>query len=245
MGGKRSIIDEAWVVEGAVAKLETEMEESGLIQQPLNEIPQLLKTTKGKDGTQLAIEYGRLWKSMYKFFCYIGDYRSALLVNRMMCPVTPPPLDPISLCAYISFMCDPPGSQVLHATNKSLITDRLDNIVLAKGTWTSPNCVYKLASAIRALHSMYRHLRAEIPYSPSCEECVKLNDESDVSPGNYLACKNCFNAFGRGCTETSGCVLSDPTVSQHLKGTRAKLGETHRVKGNVQLTSGEIRRIRK
>jgi hypothetical protein len=43
----------------------------------------MVLTTKGADAKNLAKEYGRFWLSMYKFFCYIGDCRSAILVCSM------------------------------------------------------------------------------------------------------------------------------------------------------------------
>jgi hypothetical protein len=136
------------------------------------------------------------------------------------------PLDPISVCLYVSFMCNPPGSAVLHATSERPVKDRNQLNVKAKGTWTSPNSLYKLASVIRALHSVYCHLLCVgIMYSPSYNACVKMNSDHQVNLGQSLVCMYCFNVFGKGCTETSGCVLLDPTLSQHLKGTRVKLGD--------------------
>jgi hypothetical protein len=243
---KPNPLDAKWVVLGREEKLVQLMKENGWEIADETSIPKMVLTTKGKDAKNLAKEYGRLWESMNKFFCFIGDYRSAILVNRTVCSTTPPPLDPVSVCAYISYMCNVPGSTVLHPKLGTPILDRRGTVVLARGTWKSPNSVYKVASAIKAVHNLYRHLRVEIPYSAKCDKCFQLNldNKSSIVEGQYLACISCQNAFGHGCTETSGCVMSDPLVSTHFKGARSKLGETHKVKGNVQLTPGEIRQCR-
>jgi hypothetical protein len=88
---KPNILDEKWIILGSVQQLEKLMKKNEWEKADKKDIPKMVLTTKGADAKNLAKEYGRLWLSMYKFFCYIGDYRSAILVNRTVCSKTPPP----------------------------------------------------------------------------------------------------------------------------------------------------------
>jgi hypothetical protein len=156
------VIDESWVLVGAEKGLKKAMEAKGFVSPLEADIPKLVTTTKGTDAKKLAKEYGNLWICMYKYFCYVGDYSSALIVNRKVCPATPPPLDPITVCTYISYMCNKPGTAILHPKTQEPVVDRNGKPVLACGTWTSPNSVWKAGAAIKALCNLYRHIRVEI-----------------------------------------------------------------------------------
>jgi hypothetical protein len=87
---KPNPLDAKWVVLGREEKLVQLMKENGWEIADETSIPKMVLTTKEKDAKNLAKEYGRLWESMNKFFCFIGDYRSAILVNRTVCSTTPP-----------------------------------------------------------------------------------------------------------------------------------------------------------
>ena len=48
--------------------------------------------------------YKSLWAEMMRFFYLIGDFRSAMLVDRDNCPKKPLPFDPTSFAIYLDYV---------------------------------------------------------------------------------------------------------------------------------------------
>jgi hypothetical protein len=59
------------IVENLVVELEKVMKANAWEKQAHSKVDP--HHERAKDGANLALECGRLWKSIFKFFCYIGD----------------------------------------------------------------------------------------------------------------------------------------------------------------------------
>jgi hypothetical protein len=54
--------------------------------------------------------YKDKWKEIMKFFYMIGDYQSAMLVDREKCPTKPLPFRPEGFAMYLDYRCCEPGT---------------------------------------------------------------------------------------------------------------------------------------
>ena len=54
--------------------------------------------------TNTAKEYADQWKDMFKFYCRIGYWQSALVCDCTNCLSSSLPMVPTSLCLYIVYM---------------------------------------------------------------------------------------------------------------------------------------------
>jgi hypothetical protein len=109
---------------------------------------------------------------MRKCFLLVGDYHSALVCSRNVCPITPAPMDPKWVCAYGDYYSLPASTVLKHHSTQVVLKDRKNRPLKAIGTWHCPNNLFKLQSAVAALHNLYSHLHKNIAYDEKCDECV-------------------------------------------------------------------------
>jgi hypothetical protein len=182
------LLNQQWILAGSEAELESFMAKEGLTK--VEGTPCFKITARGTDASQSGQRklYEDRWKDMRKFFCMIGDYQSALIVSRDVCPDFPLPIKPASLCAYASFYCNDVGTTVMHYATDQPILDRRGNHITALGLWHSPNNVNKLQAGVKALHQLYEHLR--FVYSLPCSECIRLTRQFKSSSQAYTPCQH-------------------------------------------------------
>lgn len=136
-------------------------------------------------------EYKYKWTEMMKFFYLIGDYQSAMLVDRENCPVNPLPFKPSSLALYLNYRCGIPGSAL--CDEKGLPkTDINNNPILILGGLNSPSALYSIRSAVNFLHETAYPQTCAGPYKSNCPDCEALN----LSLGNQIQGENEHSSWG-------------------------------------------------
>ena len=235
------LIDQQWVVADADETLKAYRDENDWVQS--NAVPLMMVTSIGTDATNLSLTYGRRWKQIRRFCLLIGDYQSALLCDRKLCPDRPLPMNPSTVCAYLAYMCTDYGATITDYKTGKPLKDRIGNYVKGTGKWNDPGNVQTTQAALKKLHHLYMHLREAITYSPACEECIALT-KNKGQIGTYVACEDCHNSFSRARTKATGNVMTDPGVLDYCALKQRELSETHTVEGNAQLTPADIRDIR-
>jgi hypothetical protein len=95
--------------------------------------------------------YKDKWKEMMKFFYMIGDYQSAMFVDREKCPTKPLPFRPDSFAMYLDYRCGEPGT-LLKKPDGQIQKDVRGNIMKVVGGWKSPSSMYKIHAAVQFLH---------------------------------------------------------------------------------------------
>lgn len=153
-------LKQKWILDGAKEGMERVLTDHNLTKSSSSS-PVFQTTRRGTDASESGQRkrYETLWERMCKFFCLIGDYQSALLCSRGICPDRPLPMKPESVCFFLSYLTDSPGDRIKHYKTGELLCYRKGNPLLALGAWNEPNNVNILQAAIRALHGMYTCLR--------------------------------------------------------------------------------------
>jgi hypothetical protein len=189
-------------------------------------------------------EYRTIWNQVRSFCVIREDWQSACILTRHMCPLNPLPVKPSTLCEYMRFKYQKPGTivceygtqtpvLVVHGTGEEDV-----EVLLAIGDWHAPMVINKFRAAMKYLHRMYVHLREA--YVPRCEYCLAINQTNPV-PGFYGACAQ---HAGRPCLLESGCPVHSVQFSDECKFASIKLAE-HVPVGALCLLPGDIRDLRR
>lgn len=213
--------------------------------------------------------YRGLWKEMKKFFYLIGDYQSAMLCDREVCPLEPLPFRPESWAMYLEYRCGEVGQPVLNPLNKHS-TEPMQTVektpLLCIGGWGSPDSLFKVHAAVKFLHEIAYTSSCGGAYKTDCQACANKNSrclflqdirgksvweklESNFeyslfienSRGYFASCARHANNPTLIC---SGSILQDPcSKANYLCWLRMKQ-KSHDKKGCGQLYPSELRKLR-
>ena len=100
--------------------------------------------------TQAA--YKRCWNDMATFFYMIGDFQSAMLVDRKICPTNPLPMVPQSFALYMTYRCAQAGLPLIHPGTGTQVKNYKGEKMTTLGGWNSPSHFAKVHSATLFLH---------------------------------------------------------------------------------------------
>jgi hypothetical protein len=64
--------------------------------------PLIIISSLLKSNPETVAMYHRTWNEMYKYSILRGDYHSACILNRNLCPDMPFPVLPQTICEYVS-----------------------------------------------------------------------------------------------------------------------------------------------
>jgi len=217
--------------------------------------------------------YKDKWKELMKFFYLIGDYQSAMLVDRENCPNQPLPFRPESFAMYLDYRCGDAGTPLKKPNGDNQLDVRGQEIKVIGG-WQSPSSMYKIHAAVLFLHEIAYPETCGGPYQNLCEECERLNlgmggqlqgsndsDELQADDDDTSDTSKDFNARGqvthalglfRSCIQhanvpslrTRGCILRHPATMNHYKLWLKLIQKHHVTKGCGQLYPSEVRRLR-
>ena len=130
------------------------------------------------------VAYRRHWKELRNFFFLIGDYQSALLCDRSICPTDPLPFSTTGLVLYLDFRCGKPSTTLLDPLTACPKLDIYGKNIIVIGDWMSPSNLHQLAAAVKHIHDMYPESTTG-PYTENCIECTKLNCSPDKIDETY------------------------------------------------------------
>jgi len=230
-------------------------------------IPFSIMSVQRDASTEKA--YKDKWKEMMKFFYLIGDYQSAMLVDREKCPNKPLPFRPDSFAVYLDYRCGVAGT-TLKKPNGDAQLDVNGRQILVIGGWKSPSSMYKIHAAVLFLHETAYPDSCGGPYQNTCADCERLkalgpqlqginvtsedNDQSDEDDGSDNARGQVTHALGlyRSCIahanqpflRTRGCILKHPASINHYNAWLKCIQKQHVTKGCGQLYPSEVRSLR-
>ena len=127
-----------------------------------------------EESTQYA--YENCWKEMARFFYIIGDFQSAMLVDRKICPTDPLPFLPESFCLFMTYRCAQRGLPLLHPkTGKQVKSDVDGTLLTTVGGWNAPSMLGKMHSSVLFLHEQAYPETCSGAYVQGCTKCMQLN----------------------------------------------------------------------
>jgi hypothetical protein len=128
-----------------------------------------------KHNAKTVGNYENLWAEMRKFYFLIGDYQSAMLVDRKRCPKKPLPFRPQSFALYLDYRFGTPGGFLIEPGTGNHLKDVRGRDITIVGGWTSPSSCYKIHSAVLFLHRTAYPETCGGPYVVNCPDCESLN----------------------------------------------------------------------
>lgn len=211
-------------------------------------VKEIVNTPKSCGKITLEAYYAR-WHEMKLFAFVRGDYQSATILDRVLCPRNPLPVRPELLVEYYQYKVGELDEKLYVAGSTTVYAlDVLNNEIFCADQWHSKVSLQRLRSAIFALHDAYAHLR--VPYMPVCVDCLHFdnllerkappNEHEKVNPGTYGSCQVHANSpmlLPRGNTATAHDVIQAHNTNC------IRVNKWIR-KGSVQLLPGEIRQLR-
>jgi len=231
--------------------------------------PFSIMTVQRDESTEKA--YKAKWKEMMKFFYLIGDYQSAMLVDREKCPIQPLPFRPDSFAMYLDYRCGEPGV-ILKKPNGEDLLDVKGNAIKVIGGWNSPASMYKIHAAVLFLHEVAYPDSCGGPYHNNCVECERLNaalgnqlegaddvvDEFEDDDGGDDSIDNtrgqvthalglfrsCIQHANQPLLRTRGCILKNPATINHYNAWLKRIHRKHVTTGCGQLYPSEVRCLR-
>jgi hypothetical protein len=189
-------------------------------------------------------EYHQIWNQVRSFSVLREDWQSACILTRHMCPTNPLPVRPSTICEYMRFKYQKPGTIVCEYGTQTPILVRHGSgdedveVLEATGDWHSPMVINKFRASLKYLHRLYNHLREG--YSPSCDFCVAINQENNVA-GFWGACPQ---HAGRPCLLETGSPVNSIQFTDECKFASIQLIE-HIPVGALCLLPGDIRDLRR
>jgi hypothetical protein len=205
-------------------------------------VQQTITDTVNHASVGTVLEYHNRWEEMKKFCFLLGDYESATLLDRKLCPRNPFPLKPETISLYYQFKTgalDKPLSQ-FNSSEKHV--DILGNVVYCRDDWHAPGPIYKFRSSLHLLHEAYDNLRGV--YFPKCPDCITANDilhsNSNHIAGTYGSCLlHAGNPHIVPCGNSGKSAVCAKAHSKSISDVKTWVR-----KGSVQLLPGEIRQLR-
>jgi hypothetical protein len=191
----------------------------------------------GTDGANASSidRYETIWKGFRDFCFLLGDYESAMLPDRDLCPANPFPVDRLTAEMYLDFRCKK-KLELKHPTTHEPVLDVNKNKITTLGDWCGFSSVGLFRSAISKLHKHYDTTKGE--YIEACMECKKIPLEQ-VCKG-----EGCPDHPGRPKYMRRGNPALDPKFAEKISKT-----ETYVLKNNVArhtyaFLPGQLRDIR-
>jgi hypothetical protein len=129
-----------------------------------------LGTDKAK---QISIDkYKCYWNGLRDFCLALGEYDSAIIMCRDICPSDPPPVKLDVAIHYGRYKVQEPGTPLLHYETNAPVKDKDGNPLYCVGEWTGRSTVKDYGSALNKLHDHYESGRGD--YIQECKECCLI-----------------------------------------------------------------------
>jgi hypothetical protein len=165
------------------------------------------ENVRGTDSaTQSTINrYTRCWGGLSNYCIDIGDYESAIILDRDECPGNPPPINKDTIISYVQLRTEREGTPLKHwKTNEPILKD--GEPLLALGDWGA-STVNVFRSAVHKLNSKYPTTKST-EYVSMCPKCHKKKP-AVVVPGTSEHGYGCDDHPNQPQLKTKGDVTKD------------------------------------
>ena len=200
-----------------------------------------------KEGAPSLNEYHVYLAMLGRFAALVGDYRTACICDRDMCPRNPLPADPKTIARFYHWKSGGSNDVLLDPSTGEIVKDIDGNILLCTGEWNSPSCINEMQAALTNLHRTYANLRGA--YQDECKDCRAANGMTVGGDHDNIPASGTW----RSCICHSGCPLlvarGDATVATETKDAfnkvKAAMKSKHVVRGNCCLYPRDVRTLHK
>ena len=172
--------------------------------------------TKDKTRNSTVEEYINILNHLGKFACRVGDYRTALICDRNLCPFNPHPADPVTIIMYYYWKSQSRTDVLMHPVTNLPVIDTQNRTIMCSGDWNSPSGIDKSNGALRMLHDAYESCYGR--YTEPCTDCLTLN--KDVTHSNVQMHASCTKHANQpvlvcgGDPLDSNCIKSSTNLSR-------------------------------
>ena len=124
---------------------------------------------------EISIErYEFIWKGHLYFCIEIGDYESAIILTRDVCPADPPPFKLVTAVWYLRFQPQEKDQSLVDPATQMPSMSKLTGAQLVcRGEWEAEATVKLYGTALAKLHAHYSTTKQNF-YTKTCQECRKL-----------------------------------------------------------------------
>jgi len=153
----------------------------------LTPVPQITGKTKddapGTDSARdISIDrYKPVWQDFRDFCFVIGDYESAIIVCRDLCPYNPPTVNHNTAILFLRFRVLLRGTELTHPTTSESVKDVDGQPLTSLGDWKGASTIGIARSALSKLHSHHRGTKAR-DYVEPCPACVRGDCNEHTEP---------------------------------------------------------------
>lgn len=198
----------------------------------------ILLTMRGKKNQTTLALYHSYFLQLGRFASRIGDFQTACICDRSLCPLNPLPALPSTLSAYIRYKSEPLGKALLDNQGNP-VKDVNGTPMKCVGHWKAPTNLEKFRAAISTLHHHYEDLHG--PYVPECARCIKLTTEANLAPGDY---KSCPTHSSSPRVSPIGNPTLDAKFTQIFQQYHSQLKSLHTVRGSCHILPSQLRQMR-
>lgn len=221
----------------------------------LNDSEPPLNITTGNctDNPNTLKDYSNRWADICRFCMIIGDYQSATLLDRTLCPSNPFPMLPSTIAQYFDYCTLPKGRTLLKPGSTEEVKDISGNTVECTGRWNAPINIEKCKTAIELLHTKYDNLNG--PYRPKCELCRTNYDKyknnlnnSTITTTTLQQYKNivfCEDHADGPLIRPRGNAMESNVAREAYERCHKLMVREWSVTGNIQLLPGDVRRLQR
>lgn len=210
-------------------------------------VKRIVNTPKSCNEKTLTEYYAR-WHELKLFAFLRGDYQSAALLDRLLCPRNPLPLRPELIVEYYQYKIGELKEKLFVCGTQIPALDVENNEMTCLDQWHCKTSLQKLKSAIYALHDAYTHLRGK--YMSICKDCLHAdsllerkpapNQHEKLQPGTYGACQ--VHAGRPLLIPKGNCATAHEVVQAHNVNCTRVANWVR--KGSIQILPGEVRQLR-
>jgi len=161
--------------------------------------------------------YECFWKQLLDFCIVLGDYHSAIILARDLCPADPWAVKVETAISFLHFRVLDKGSTLLHPATRLPVLNKYNQELLCLGDWKSESGVVLYKSSLTKLHSHYKTTQGR--YQEVCPACRAVGLE------DALWNKTCSQHINQGChysrrgspTEDETFKVKHKQIVKHVK----------------------------
>jgi hypothetical protein len=160
-------------------KIQNRIRELGLNNDPSVQVVISGATDSAEQST--IDRYKGYWRGLEAFCIEIGDYDSAMIVSRNICPSRPPPVKMDTAIAFLKFQVEPkvceesgaPNILLHHLTQQPVVSAVTGLPMVCQENWNCVPTIKLYAASLEKLHGKYETTRGV--YIEACDECIEMH----------------------------------------------------------------------